>query len=354
MSRHVFRDFDEFADSIAGVAGRFVPTARSSTEWWIDLVPAGALSLQQLQIGGSSTFAGDGQSGCFTLGIPMTRAQAIRIDGQRLDANSFIMLKQDQPFTFTGQDVVRWAGVTLPVNHTSLSPEMLEKLHASDGACTRTDPLRLEQLRWLIGRICCGNPTIDLSDPAAAKMAEQEISAVTVRVLERSLRLQLRPIGRPHLSRERVIARALELIRAHDGQPLFTSDLCRAAGVSERTLRNTFNEYFGVGPIRLLKMRQLREIRAALLAADPLHETVASIAGRFGIWDFSLFARNYKRLFGESPSQTLRTPAGSSEHADDISWLSYAVRKFTDDLLYAVPRSAGAAAAPLHTGSNEQ
>jgi AraC family transcriptional regulator, ethanolamine operon transcriptional activator len=354
MSRLVFRDFDEFADSIAGVAGRFVPTARSITEWWIDLVPAGALSLQHLQIGGSSTFAGDGQHGCFTLGIPMTKAQFIRIDGQRLDANSFIMLKENQPFTFAGQGVVRWAGVTLPVNHQAIGPELLEKLHASDGACTRTDPMRLEQLRWLLGRICCGNPTIDLSDPAAAKMAEQEISAVAVRALERSLRLQLRPIGRPHLSRERVIARALELIRAHDGQPLFTSDLCRAAGVSERTLRNTFNEYFGVGPIRLLKMRQLREIRAALLSADPAHETVASIAGRFGVWDFSLFARNYKRLFGESPSQTLRTPAGSSEHPDEVSWLGYAVRKFPDDLLYAEPRSAAAAATPLHTGSNEQ
>jgi AraC family transcriptional regulator, ethanolamine operon transcriptional activator len=354
MSRLVFRDFDEFADSIAGVAGRFVPTARSITEWWIDLVPAGALSLQHLQIGGSSTFAGDGQTGCFTLGIPMTKPQFIRIDGQRLDANSFIMLKENQPFTFAGHEVVRWAGVTLPVDHQSIGPELLEKLHASDGACTRTDPLRLEQLRWLIGRICCGNPTIDLSDPAAAKMAEQEISAVAVRALERSLRLQLRPIGRPHLSRERVIARALELIRAHDGQPLFTSDLCRAAGVSERTLRNTFNEYFGVGPIRLLKMRQLREIRAALLAADPAHETVASIAGRFGVWDFSLFARNYKRLFGESPSQTLRTPAGSSEHTDDVSWLNYAVRKFADDMLYGVPRSMAAAATPLHTGSNEQ
>ena len=184
-------------------------------------------------------------------------------------------------------------------------------------------------------------------------MAEQEISAVAVRALERSLKLQLRPVGRPHVSRERVIARALELIRAHEGQPLFTSDLCRAAGVSERTLRNTFNEYFGVGPIRLLKMRQLREIRAALLAADPAHETVASIAGRFGVWDFSLFARNYKRLFGESPSQTLRTPAGSSEHPD-TSWLNYAVRKFTDDLLYAVPRSLNGSAVSLQTGSNEQ
>src|SRR4030095_2662093 len=136
MSRLVFRDFDEFADSIAGVAGRFVPTARSSTEWWIDLVPAGALSLAQRQLGVSSPFAGDGQSGCFTIGIPMTRAQSIRIDGQRLDANSFIVLKQDQPFTFTGQDVTRWAGVTLPVDYQSLGSELLEKLHASHGSCT--------------------------------------------------------------------------------------------------------------------------------------------------------------------------------------------------------------------------
>jgi AraC family ethanolamine operon transcriptional activator len=321
----VFRDFDEFADSIDGIVGRFVPTAPSTAEWWIDAVPADALSLQQIQIGGSATFAGDGQTGSFTLGIPMTKPQRIRVDGERLDGNSFIVLKQNQPFTFVGHDVTRWAGVTLPVDHAALDPELLDKLRASEDACARTDPLRLEQLRWLVGRICCGNPTIDLSDPAAARMAEQEISAVAVRALERSLRLQLRPIGRPHFSRERVIARALELIRAHEGQPIFTSDLCRAASVSERTLRRTFNEYFGVGPIRLLKLRQLREIRAALLAADPKFETVARLAGRFGVWDFSLFARNYRRLFGESPSQTLRTPGSGREPDDfDSSWLACA------------------------------
>ncbi|HET9445222.1 MAG TPA: hypothetical protein VFO35_03135, partial [Steroidobacteraceae bacterium] len=34
--------------------------------------------------------------------------------------------------------------------------------------------------------------------------------------------------------------------------------------------------------------------------------------------------------------------------------LGYAVRKFTDDMVYAMPRSLVAAATPLHTGSNEQ
>lgn len=354
MSRLVFRDFDEFADSIDGIAGRFVLTARSAAEWWVDAVHAGPLSLQQIQIGGPATFAGEGQAGSFTLGIPMTKPQCIRIDGQRLDPCSFVVLKQNQPFTFAGQNITRWAGITLPAEHRVLGPDLLEKLHSSDGACTRTEPARLEQLRWLIERICCGSPMIDLSDPAAAKMAEQEIAAVAVCALEHSLRPQIRPIGRPHVSRERIIARALELIRAHDGQPLFTSDLCRAAGVSERTLRNAFNEYFGVGPIRLLKMRQLREIRAALLVADPAQETVANIASRFGVWDFSLFARNYKRLFGESPSHTLRTPPGSMEHGADSSWLRYAERKFSDDLVYAVPRSLAATAVSLQAGSHEQ
>jgi AraC-like DNA-binding protein len=59
------------------------------------------------------------------------------------------------------------------------------------------------------------------------------------------------------------------LISESRGVPLFVNDVCRAAGVSERTLRNVFHEYVGVGPMRLLKVRQLHETRSALLAADP-------------------------------------------------------------------------------------
>ena len=36
MSRRIFRDFDAFAESIAGASGRFVPTARSEFDWWVD------------------------------------------------------------------------------------------------------------------------------------------------------------------------------------------------------------------------------------------------------------------------------------------------------------------------------
>ena len=44
--------------------------------------------------------------------------------------------------------------------------------------------------------------------------------------------------------------------------------MCNATKVSERTLRNIFQEFFGVGPMRLLKVRQLREIRSPAKVVD--------------------------------------------------------------------------------------
>ncbi len=108
-------------------------------------------------------------------------------------------------------------------------------------------------------------------------------------------------------------------ILLHENQPFtFTGqDVVRWAGVS---------------PMRLIKVRQLREIRAALLRADPQRDTVTRIAARFGIWDFSLFARNYKALFGESPSRTLRTPPDDSKVRSSLSWLHFASKIFIDDV----------------------
>jgi AraC family ethanolamine operon transcriptional activator len=331
MARRVFRDFDEFADSIAGLAGRFVPTARSKSEWWLDVVRPGHLALQQLQIGGATTFAGDGLNGTYTLGLPMTDPRHIRIDGHELQQDSFILLRNEQPFTFTGRDVVRWVGVTLPQMGTMVSPEILDSAHSGEGTRSRTQLPHLDRLRWLLARACSGDDSIDLSTPAAAAAAEQEIAIATSRVLEHSMKIFDRHVGRPQFSRGRVIARTLALIEANEGQPLFVHDLCRATDVSERTLRNIFHEYFGVGPMRLLKVRQLREIRAALLRADPQRDTVTRIAARFGIWDFSLFARNYKALFSESPSRTLRAAAGEMRSRPRQSWMHYASKIFVDD-----------------------
>jgi AraC family transcriptional regulator, ethanolamine operon transcriptional activator len=83
--------------------------------------------------------------------------------------------------------------------------------------------------------------------------------------------------------------------------------------------------------MRLLKLRQLHEIRAALLAADPTHDTATGIATLFGIWDLSLFARNYRALFGEAPLRTLRSVSTRAQRDTTVqaTWLDYASRAFS-------------------------
>ena len=83
-------------------------------------------------------------------------------------------------------------------------------------------------------------------------------------------------------------------------------DLARAAGVSERTLRTAFHEYFGTSPNRYVQLKHLHGIHRALKAAEPDEATVTQILAEHGEWALSRFAARYRRLFGELPSETLR------------------------------------------------
>jgi AraC family transcriptional regulator, ethanolamine operon transcriptional activator len=332
MTRIVFNDFDEFADSIRGISGRFVPTARSQADWWVDVATVGRVDLQTLQIGGAATYAGDGTPNTLTLGIPMTDSRKIRIDGHALETDSLIYLKRDQPFTFAARQSTVWAGVTIALRGDGHEAELFDTeriMNTLDpGTRANSDPDHLDRLRRLISRVMTPDASVGFIDPAASSAAEEEVLTAVLHTIEASNATRDRHLGRPQVPRARVIARTLALIEANEGKPLFIDDLCRATDVSERTLRNVFHEYFGVGPMRLLKVRQLMEIRRALLAGDSSQETVARIAARFGVWDFSLFARNYKALYGESPSESLRRPPMKSASTLASSWVAYAGRMF--------------------------
>ena len=83
-------------------------------------------------------------------------------------------------------------------------------------------------------------------------------------------------------------------------------DLCRAASVSERTLRNAFRKVHGVSPYRYLRVFRMTQARQALLSADSRRGTVTEVAMQFGFLELGRFAVDYRSAFGECPSATLR------------------------------------------------
>jgi transcriptional regulator GlxA family with amidase domain len=115
-----------------------------------------------------------------------------------------------------------------------------------------------------------------------------------------------------------LVVRAAEdhaLSRADD--PLQVTDLCRAAGVSERTLEYAFKAVMGLTPVNYLLRLRLHRVRQALLATTHGSSTVSAEALKWGFWHFGEFSRAYKSCFGELPSDTLRRAPGEKPQQAD-------------------------------------
>lgn len=102
-----------------------------------------------------------------------------------------------------------------------------------------------------------------------------------------------------------LVGQAEKLALADLDEPLHISALCRVLAVSERTLRKAFRKTYGLPPCRHLRMLRLSQARRALLAADCTRVTVTEIATSFGFVELGRFSVEYRKVFGESPSQTL-------------------------------------------------
>ncbi|WP_125100172.1 AraC family transcriptional regulator [Leucobacter chromiireducens] len=83
-------------------------------------------------------------------------------------------------------------------------------------------------------------------------------------------------------------------------------DIAATLGVPLRTLQSHVRAVRGTTPSALLRDAQLRHARVLLTGADPLRDTVTSIALRAGFTHLGRFAAEYRRRFGESPTDTLR------------------------------------------------
>jgi AraC-like DNA-binding protein len=147
------------------------------------------------------------------------------------------------------------------------------------------------------------DPSI-LQESGARHGMEESVLSVLAQALGSAS--QIRPVTYGVAARLRVLKHVEACLEARKGETVYLADLCAVTGVSERTLRTVFQENYGMSPVQYLKLHRLHQVRRALLRADAELNTVQSVANRFGIWHMGRFAVEYRRLFGESPLETLK------------------------------------------------
>ena len=138
--------------------------------------------------------------------------------------------------------------------------------------------------------------------PQAATLLEQTLIPLLIDALPPGH--QAEP-PRPY-RRAALVMTAKAYIMANLDHPLTLADICQAVCASQRSLQYGFQEMLGMGPMAFVKVQRLHSIRRALIHADPKIETVAHLAHQWGFFSLGHFSRDYKQLFGESPSQTLQ------------------------------------------------
>ncbi|MCU0869592.1 MAG: helix-turn-helix domain-containing protein [Burkholderiales bacterium] len=106
-------------------------------------------------------------------------------------------------------------------------------------------------------------------------------------------------------ARKRLVERARAQIAARPDAPMTVAELCAEVGVSRRTLQYSFQQVLGVNPVQYLRAVRLNGVRRALKAAGG-SARIGDIAARWGFWHLSQFSADYRRMFGELPSDTVR------------------------------------------------
>jgi len=154
------------------------------------------------------------------------------------------------------------------------------------------------------------NTTLGLvnSPPAAdenirLQHLEQELARRLISTLTESMGPVYQPVMR---KRDRALKIVVDFIVESDTPVTSVQDLCSIAHVSERTLEYAFRERFGQSPKAFTLTHRLNNVRKMLKLADPDANRIYEISGRQGFFHMGQFTSDYKRLFNELPSETLR------------------------------------------------
>ncbi len=82
------------------------------------------------------------------------------------------------------------------------------------------------------------------------------------------------------------------------------ASLTEITGASKRSLEHAFSTSLATGPLTYVRLLRLHLARRALLSAASARLSIGDVAANHGFWNWSRFTHQYRKQFGELPSDT--------------------------------------------------
>jgi AraC family ethanolamine operon transcriptional activator len=313
MQTTTFTDFDAFAETVTDVDCEMTLLNPRRQRWTIGQIDLPQAHVQWGKEGSGNITEGQSWHSRFLLFLPLSGSCPYSINGSFFERGSALIIEPGSEFCLSSKEEHDWFAFSIPTSLIENQLSVNAPADAGRSGCrvSSVDPRLTDRLESAItDLILFAGHAPDFGDSPAATVAQAQLIEAASALINDSSPDLSQAAGRPKLSRRHIIRMAKNHMEEQPRNLLSCRDLAVAVGVSERTLRDAFRAYFGVGPARYMKLRQLNQVHRELKTASPDDETVSKILLRHGIWEHGRFAGAYHRLFGETPSTTLRSGKG--------------------------------------------
>ena len=209
---------------------------------------------------------------------------------------------------FDGVSLAGFSGYTV-----ILRPQYLQFLAGQMDISTPVEYLIADQVGWFSQRTVMLGKRLDTIYCKISRLGAEVLNECSEMINEEigftilaELTRETAP-SQPHatVNKTVILRNALKVLSDPDRLPITVAELRELVGVSSSSLNRIFLSEFGIPPKSYIRSRCLSAARDALACVSP-EAKVSDIANRWGFWHMGQFARDYRRMFGELPSDTFK------------------------------------------------
>lgn len=305
-----FDDFDAFTDAARAWKLDFMQLDRGGFDGKLRQCGMGGAQIGRAMFNRKLEQNGESPEGMLTFVIPVNRDLNLNWRRQDVGGNDLLIFSDAREMTSFSDDSFDLVTFSLEESLLEKSAELWgearvmkligsrEVVGLKPQAC---DELRAACLTYLervaaspdeFTRGCLDKSLID-------GLSSKLVQAISVSFSDGEAILEPR-------KRAKALRWAQDAITAYAHVPITVSQLCSITGASERTLQYAFQEKYGLTPKAYIQAYRLNRVRKVLRISTAVSHRVVDVANDWGFWHMGQFAKDYRRLFGELPSETLR------------------------------------------------
>ncbi|PKM04998.1 MAG: AraC family transcriptional regulator [Gammaproteobacteria bacterium HGW-Gammaproteobacteria-6] len=235
------------------------------------------------------------------LGIPAQPADC-RINGLAVDSQQLMCRPGDRDFELMTPDAFDIYGIVVKADRLLSAAERegrtLDLARLEQAERLTIGQQHMDQLRYLLERII-----VHGANGLNTQLQQDLISNALLALISNDSASSETAPSFAH--RKQVVDKVKAHISARPDAVVSMTELCELTHVSRRTLQYSFESILGISPLKFLRTARLNQVRRAL-SAPQQDASIAIIAANWGFWHPGQFARDYKALFGENPSETVK------------------------------------------------